>query len=209
VDGIFQSQSEVDQWLAEFEEPGSVKSPGDIYYKDINGDGIIDADDRTKIGNPIPDFYYGLNFELLYKDFDMSLFFQGVGGIQKVNGIRRAGEAMDSDGVNQLTSVLDRWTPENPSETMPRAVRDDPGNNTRFSDRWVEDADYLRLRNFQFGYTLNPDLVNRMGLGSSSLRLFLSASNLFTVTDWSGLDPENDLIPPARTISLGINMTIR
>lgn len=209
MEGIFQNQSEVDGWLAEFEEPGSLKSPGDVYYKDINGDGIIDADDRSKIGSPIPDYYYGFNIDLFYEGFDLSLFFQGVGGIQRVNNIRWGGESMDSDGVNQLTSVLDRWTPQNPSETMPRAVRDDPGNNNRFSDRWVEDADYLRLRNLQLGYTLAPELVNRMGMGSSSLRLFLSGTNLVTLTGWSGLDPENDLIPPARTISLGINMTIR
>lgn len=208
MEGIFQNQSEVDAWLAEYEEPGAIKSPGDVYYKDINGDGIIDADDRTKIGSPIPDYYYGLNVDLFYGEFDLSVFFQGVGGIQRINNIRWGGESMDSDGVNQLTSVLDRWTPENPSETMPRAVRNDPGNNNRFSDRWVEDADYLRLRRLQLGYTISPELVQRMGMGSSSLRLFLSGTNLFTITGWSGLDPENDLIPPARTISLGINMTI-
>ncbi|MDX1640660.1 MAG: TonB-dependent receptor, partial [Balneolaceae bacterium] len=208
VDGIFQDQAEVDAWLAEYEEPGSVKSPGDIYYQDINGDGIIDADDRTFIGSSIPDYYYGFNIDLFYEGFDLSLFFQGVGGLQRVNNIRWGGESMSSDGVNQLTSVLDRWTPDNRSDTMPRAVFNDPGNNTRFSDRWVEDADYIRLRNFQLGYTISPDLTERMGLGSSSLRLFLSGRNLITITGWSGLDPENDDIPPARTISLGINMTI-
>ncbi|NIR66928.1 MAG: hypothetical protein GWN00_33025, partial [Aliifodinibius sp.] len=98
-----------DAWLAEYDEPGAVKSPGDIYYQDINGDGVIDADDRTYIGSSIPDYYYGFNIDLFYEGFDLSLFFQGVGGIQRVNGIRRGGEGMDSDGVNQLTSVLDRW----------------------------------------------------------------------------------------------------
>ena len=208
VDGIFQNQSEVDAWLAENEEPGSIKSPGDIYYKDLNGDGVIDADDRTKIGSPIPDYYYGLNIDLFYRGFDLSLFFQGVGGVQRINSVRQAGEGMGSDGVNQLTSVLNRWTPDNPSTSMPRAVRDDPGNNNRFSDRWVEDADYVRLRNMQLGYSVPPEFAERIGMGNTSLRLFLSGSNLFTITGWSGLDPENDMLPPARTISLGINLTI-
>ncbi len=208
VDGIFQNQAEVDAWLAEYEEPGSLKSPGDIYYKDLNGDGVIDAEDRTKIGSPIPDYYYGFNIDLFYRGFDLSLFFQGVGGIQRINSVRQAGEGMGSDGVNQLTSVLNRWTPENPSTSMPRAVRDDPGNNNRFSDRWVEDADYLRLRNMQLGYTIPPDVADRIGMGNSSLRLFLSGSNLITLTGWTGLDPENDFLPPARTISIGINLTI-
>ncbi len=208
VAGIFQNQEEVDAWLTENEEPGAIKSPGDIYYQDLNGDGVVDADDRTKLGSPIPDYYYGINFDLMYRGFDMSLFFQGVGGVQKVNNVRWAGESMDSDGVNQLTSVLDRWTPDNPSTTMPRAVRNDPGNNTRFSDRWVEDADFFRLKNLQFGYTVPSEIAARAGLGNSTLRLFLSGSNLFTVTSWTGLDPENDNIPPARTISLGLSMTI-
>lgn len=209
VGGIFQDQAEVDAWLAENEEPGSIKSPGDIYYEDLNGDGVIDADDRTKIGSPIPDYYYGFNVDLFYQGFDLSLFFQGVGGIQRVNNVRWSGESMASDGNNQLTSVLDRWTPENPSSTMPRAVRNDPGNNNRFSDRWVENADFLRLKNLQFGYTVPPEIAEKAGLGQSTLRLFLSGSNLFTVTEWTGLDPENDLVPPARTISLGLNLTIR
>ena len=207
--GIFQNQAEVDAWLAENEEPGSIKSPGDIYYQDLNGDGVIDADDRTKIGSPIPDYYYGFNIDLFYRGFDLSLFFQGVGGVQRVNNVRWSGEGMASDGVNQLTSVLNRWTPENPSTTMPRAVRDDPGNNNRFSDRWVEDADFLRLKNLQFGYTVPPEIAERVGMGQSTLRLFLSGTNLFTVTSWTGLDPENDFVPPARTISLGLSMTIR
>lgn len=208
VDGIFRDQAEVDAWLAEFDEPGSTKSPGDIYYKDLNGDGIIDADDRTKIGSPIADYFYGLNIDLFYRGFDLSMFFQGVGGVQRINNVRQAGEGMASDGVNQLTSVLNRWTPENHSSTMPRAVRDDPGNNNRFSDRWIEDADYLRLRNLQVGYTVPPEVAQRIGMGNSSLRLFLNGTNLFTITGWSGLDPENDIVPPARTISLGISLTI-
>lgn len=209
VGGIFQDQAEVDAWLANNEEPGSIKSPGDIFYKDLNGDGVIDADDRTKIGSPIPDYFYGLNIDLNYRSFDISLFFQGVGGVQRINSIRQSGENMGSMGNNQLTTVLDRWTPTNPSTTIPRAVHADPGNNNRFSDRWVEDADYFRLRNLQVGYSLPTELAERLGMGSSNLRIYLSGSNLFTITGWSGLDPENDFVPPARSISLGINMTIR
>lgn len=210
VDGIFQNQSEIDQWLASNSEPGSIKSPGDIRFVDVNGDGVIDADDRTFLGSPIPGYYYGLNMNLMYKGFDMSFFFQGVGDVQRINGVRWGGESMSSDGVNQMTSVLNRWTPENPSTKMPRAVHDDPGNNNRFSDRWVENADYFRLKNFTLGYTLQPDMVNRIGMNPGSmLRLFVSSSNLLTLTSWRGIDPENDTIPPARVISLGLSVTFQ
>lgn len=216
VGGIFQNPNEVDEWLANNSEPGADKATGDIWYQDIGSedgggpDGVIDANDRTYLGSTIPGYYYGLNMNFMYKGLDLSLFFQGVGDIQKYNFLRRGGEGMDSNGVNQWASVVDRWTPENPSTTMPRAVHGDPGKNLRISDRFVEDADYFRLKNFQLGYTLQPELLSRLGIGTTSkYRLYVSGSNLFTVTNWSGIDPENDYIPPARVFTIGVNVSFR
>jgi len=206
VDGIFQSQAEIDEWSQTTSEPGSVKSPGDIRFKDSNGDGVINEDDRTFLGSPIPDFNYGFSLSGSYKRFDANLFFQGVGGAERVNFARIAGEGMNSQGLNQWTTVLNRWTPDNPSTTMPRAVRGDPGSNNRFSDRWVEDASFLRLKNFQVGYTLPSDFLSGLGANGTNYRIYVSGRNLVTITDWTGLDPEvnQNAVPLPRTFIFGI-----
>ena len=168
---------------------------GDVCFQDVNGrdeegnltgqpDDQINSDDRTYLGKTIPDFYYGINLSANYRRFDFSVLFSGVGGVQKYNNVRQRLESVSGGGSNRLQAVLDRWTPQNPSNTTPRAIVDDPNQNDRFSDRWIEDADYFRLRNLQVGYTL-PD-----GLLGTSTRLYVSATNLFTLTSYSGLDPE-------------------
>jgi hypothetical protein len=117
---------------------------------------------------------------------------------------------MNSQGTNQLTSTLDRWTPDNRDARLPRAVFGDPGGNAQFSDRWVEDANYLRLRTLQLGYTVQPNLLQRLGLNTtSSYRLFVRARNLWTMTGWSGIDPENDFNPVPRSFTVGIDFSIR
>jgi TonB-linked SusC/RagA family outer membrane protein len=168
---------------------------GDVCFRDVDGrgddgeltgqpDGVIDADDRTYLGKTIPDYFYGLNLSATWNRFDLSAFFSGVGGVQKYNAMRQGIESVTGGGENRSVAVLDRWTPENPSNTVPRAVSDDPNQNDRFSDRWIEDAGYFRLRNLQVGYSL-PD-----GLLGTSTRIYVSGTNLFTLSSYDGLDPE-------------------
>jgi len=166
-------------------------------------DGKIDDFDRTYLGKTIPGFYYGLNLNFDYNNWDLSFNFRGVGDVQKINDIRQAREAMGAGGANFLSTVLDRWTPQNPSTTMPRAIANDPSGNNRMSDRWVEDAGFFRLQNMQLGYTLSPDLLNKVGINST--RLYLSGSNLFVITPYSGLDPENDTTPVIFSAGININ----
>jgi outer membrane receptor protein involved in Fe transport len=171
---------------------------GDMCFQDINGrdanglltgqpDGQITADDRTYLGKTIPDAYYGINLNAGWRRFDLTAFFNGVIGVQRFNSLRRDLESMTGGGVNQLSTTLNRWTPTNPSTTMPRAIAGDPAQNARLSDRWVEDADFFRLKTLQVGYTL-PD--NLLGSRTRGTRVYVSATNLFTITPYSGLDPE-------------------
>lgn len=220
--GIFQSQQEVDNWLAGTADPGNdnQKAPGDFYFLDTHGpaaegapdgeyrsvgpDGTINAFDQDYLGKTIPGYYYGLSLGLEYRGIDAGITFRGVGDVQKVNSVRRSGEAMNAGGVNSLASVRDRWTSNNPSNTMPRAISGDPSGNSRMSDRWVEDAGFFRLQNFQIGYSFDRALLQK--INASNLRVYLSASNLFVITPYTGLDPENDTTPV--TYVLGVNFTL-
>jgi TonB-linked SusC/RagA family outer membrane protein len=217
--GIFQSQSEVDAFVATYNDPGFMaqKSPGDIQFADLYGsptepgqfrsdvpDSVVNALDRTYLGKRIPGYFYGVTLNAFFKGFDLSVLFQGIGDVQKVNDARWRGEGMLSQGVNQWTTVRERWTPDNPSTTMPRAVRSDPSGNTRFSDRWVENAGFLRLRNLQLGYSLPASALS--ALNAREIRIFLTGSNLLTFTPWTGIDPENDYNPPARSFLIGANL---
>ncbi|MEX0275341.1 MAG: SusC/RagA family TonB-linked outer membrane protein [Flavobacteriaceae bacterium] len=185
TDGIFQNQGEVD---AHATQAGA--APGDIRFRDVNGDGVINDDDRTVIGNPFPKVTYGLSLDADYKNFDVSLLFTGVSGNDIFNASRYY-----LDGAAQLsnagTAVLNRWTPTNPSTTQPRAVLNDPNNNARVSDRYVEDGSYFRLKNISLGYNLPPSVLNVIAADTiSKCRVYMSAQNLFTITDYSGYDPE-------------------
>ena len=159
---------------------------GDVCFQDVNGDGEITADsDRTYLGKAIPDFYYGLTLNATYRHFDLSLLFSGVGGVQKYDSAASLLESVSGGGSNRSVAVLDHWTPQNPSNTVPRAIVGDPNQNDRQSDRWIRDAHYFRLRSAQVGYTLPPRLW-----GLRTTRVWVSATNLFTLTPYSGLDPE-------------------
>jgi TonB-dependent starch-binding outer membrane protein SusC len=158
---------------------------GDVCFQDVNGDGEITAADRTYLGKSIPDFYYGLTANATYRRFDVSVFFSGVGGVQKYNQARRSLESISGGGENRSVAVLNHWTPGNPSTNTPRAIVGDPNQNDRLSDRWIENAHYFRLRNAQIGYTLPPGL-----LPLNNTRVYLSATNVFTLTPYRGLDPE-------------------
>ena len=162
-------------------------SPGDIWFVNVNGDDVINDFDRTVIGNPQPDFIFGFNNQFGYKNFDLSIFFQGSYGNDIWNGVRVSHEGMEST-YNQFTSTLNRWNGEGSSNTMPRAIYADPNRNNRASTRWVEDGSYLRLKNLTFGYRFTQDWLKK--IGAKSLRLYLSFDNLWTLTNYSGLDPE-------------------
>ncbi len=220
--GIFQNQAEIDNWKLTNSSPGNVTqlSPGDIYFNDINGpalpedgpdaylnrnpDGITNGFDQTYLGKTIPGFFYGIGVNLDYKGFDFGLAFRGLGDVQRVNNVRWSGETMGTGGVNALTSVNNRWTPENPSTTMPRAISGDPSQNSRFSNRWVEDAGFFRLQNVQLGYNLNASSGVLQKMGATNLRVFTSLSNVFVLSPYTGLDPEDDSTPT--TMMFGLNL---
>jgi TonB-linked SusC/RagA family outer membrane protein len=238
--GIYQNTSQTANALPDVES-GTAPVPGDIIFEDNNGpapegskpgqlfsgepDGQIGPEDRTFLGKTIPDFFYGLNISAGYKNFDLSILFQGVSGIQVYNQNREGLEYMGGVGRNLSTSTLGRWRGEGTSNTMPRAVEGDPYSNNRFSSRWIEDAGFLRFKNIQLGYSLPNNLL---GKAFKSARVYIAATNLFVITDYTGLDPEvmtygnnskytNDnplgagtdegVIPQPKTIQAGLQVT--
>jgi TonB-linked SusC/RagA family outer membrane protein len=187
VEGIFQSQDEVDK--APVQVAGKTAA-GDIRFKDLNGDGLITADDRTFIGNYLPDFSYALNYTARYKNFDLSLFLQGVQGNDVFNAARIITEGM-ARLFGSSTEVLRAWTPDNKNTNVPRAISGDPNTNVRVSTRWIEDGSYLRLKNIMLGYNIPNNTLQSLTKGAvSSFRLYVSAQNLFTLTGYNGWDPE-------------------
>ena len=177
--GIFQTNEEAE---ANTSLPNA--QAGDVVFVDQNEDGNINGEDKVMIGNPHPDFTYAMNCEVKYKSFDLSVFLQGSQGNDIYNGIFR----YDLNTTNLPISALERWTGEGSTNEYPRISHSDPNQNNRVSDRFVEDGSYFRIKNLQLGYTL--DNTTSKKLGSSSLRLYISAQNLLTFTNYSGLDPE-------------------
>ncbi len=179
--------------MAAYNDPsnkGKFTRPGDIKFKDINGDGVITADDRTKLGSFISDYTYGLNFNAGYKNFDLTLFFQGQQGNEIYNGTK-----VLTQGMLRLfgagKEVLTAWTPTNTNTEIPRAVDGDPNGNARTSDRFVEDGSYLRLKNLMIGYDLKKGLLSNTSKSPfNSARIYVSAQNLLTLTKYTGYDPE-------------------
>ncbi|MEP7144271.1 MAG: TonB-dependent receptor [Ferruginibacter sp.] len=188
TDGIYQNAGEVSKAIPDAFSGGT--QPGDIRFVDVNNDGKVDAGDRTKIGSSIPKFYYGINLSAAWKRFDLSVFLQGVGGIDIYNGAGQALKSMNS-GNNQLTSVLERWHGEGTSNTIPRATNDDPNGNNRYSDRWIEKGDFLRIKNLQLGYTVSSAKISKLTNEIiSASRFYISVNNLATFTKYTGYDPE-------------------
>ncbi len=211
TDGIFQSQADVDNHAVQMPgtNPATSTAPGDIRFKDLNSDGIINDKDRTFIGNPNPKFSYSLNNTFNYRNFDLSIFLQGVYGNDIYNANRMYTESM-SIITNQTTETLNRWTGPGTSNSMPRAVYGDPNANARVSDRFVEDGSYLRLKNITLGYTLPEGPFKNV---FSSAKIYFSAQNVFTITDYKGFDPEvsvngidNNVYPVTRVFSVGLNL---
>lgn len=182
MEGVF---SDMDDLSKHPTQVGS--SEGDIKFKDINNDGVIDANDQTVIGSPFPNFIYGVNASLEYRGFDLSIFLVGKQGQQLYNLIWSDLNEGEGDN-NATTEQLKRWTPSNRNTDVPRAVTGNPGRNTRSSSRFIEDASFLRLQNLQIGYSVRDRVINRVGI--SSLRFYLSTTNLFTVTNYKGYNPD-------------------
>ncbi len=209
TDGIFQNQAEIDAHPSQA-AAGAVASPGDLRFKDTNGDGIINLDDRTNLGNPIPEMIMGFNLNLTYKGIDFAAYtYASIG-----NEIVRNYERVLPD-VNRLSYVLDRWTGEGTSNSVPRVTTAATTNNL-LSSYFVEDGSYFRIQNVQLGYTFNPDFTKKAGI--SKLRLYGAVNNLYTFTKYRGYDPaavssapigggiDNGTYPSARTYMIGVNL---
>lgn len=229
ADGIFQSNEEAQSAprqnlpddLGEY-DPTIHTAAGDIRFRDINDDGVIDANDRVNLGHYLPDFTYGLNVDASYKGFDFTMFWQGVSGNEIFNNLRYHTEGMTRlFGASDV--VLDRWTPNNTNTDVPRAISGDPNRNARASSRFVEDGSYLRLKNISLGYSIPNTILQTWSKGTiSKLRVYVSAQNLLTFTGYSGYDPEIGVrtginsslgsgidygqFPAARTIMGGIQL---
>ena len=188
TDGIFQNQAQIDAAVPDNISNG--RAPGDIRFVDVNKDGKIDSKDRTNLGSPIPKFYYGINLSAAYKNFDLSVLFQGVSGQKVYNQSRSQMEDLRSSN-NFLTSTLGYWKGEGTSNSMPRLTVSDDNNNNRYSDRWIEDASFMRIRNLQIGFKIPSDKLKSLTNGAvSRFRIYLAAQNLMTFTKYKGLDPE-------------------
>ncbi|MFP9113158.1 SusC/RagA family TonB-linked outer membrane protein [Flavobacterium sp. RHBU_3] len=180
MEGIFQNQAEIDAAPSQAGLGSATTSPGDIRFKDVNGDGVITAADKTNLGNPIPNATMGFNLSLSYKGFDFTSYvFASLG-----NDMVRAYER-NVPNANRLNYVLDRWTGEGTSNSVPR-VTTGATNNTLFSSYYVEDASYCRIQNAQIGYSVNPEWLGNV---VSKARIYFAVNNLYTFTKYKGYDP--------------------
>ncbi|HEX6428429.1 MAG TPA: TonB-dependent receptor [Niastella sp.] len=217
---IFQSQQEIDAYVdknGKKIQPNA--SPGDIQFLDANEDGILSNLDRVDCGSPFPNFEYGFGIKASAYQFDLNVFIQGTSGNKIYNGLRQDMEGMNLE-FNYSKTTLNAWTPQNHSN-IPRAVIDDPNSNTQSSSRFLENGSYLRMRTLQIGYTLPQTLVSKAKL--TSVRAYFSADNLFTITNYSGYNPDigrsgtildrgvdygHVAYPLARVLSLGIQLSL-
>ena len=181
--GLFQNQKEINDWIAAGNGiyQAAVK-PGDVKYVDVNHDGVINASDKVDLGNGLPKYTFGFNFNLAWKGFDLSANFTGAAGFQIAQSYRNP----DSSQANYSRRILKRWTGEGTSNEIPRVTYGDVGN-WLFSDLYLQDGDYIRLQNLTMGYDFKK-LISWKGL--SKMRLYFQVQNLFTLTKYDGMDPE-------------------
>jgi hypothetical protein len=226
--GIFQTQAEID--ALNTKAPGGIyyrasTKPGDRYFADVNGDHVVNASDRVSTGNPQPKFFAGLNLDGTYKAWDFNLYFYGVYGNKLLNYVesdletfqKRGSEGVENVSVNYYNN---HWTPTHHSDRYARALANDDNTlNSVPSDVWVENGSFLKLKNLSVGYTLPTSITNRFML--TRVRVYLSSQNLFTITKYTGLDPEigiqgnsatqngvdNGTYPSSRYYTFGLNVT--
>ena len=222
VEGIFQEQAEVDaaNKLGDPSVPyqNANTAPGDFRFKDLNGDHMITDLDREVIGSPVPDFTYGLNLDLAYKNFELSMLWYGVQGVDIYNANRMDLEASGRTNFNKSKTVLNAWSDPGTSNTIPRRIASDPNQNKRVSSVFVEDGSFLALRNVRLSYSLPESFIQQLSLSGASV--FVSAQNYLVFTKYSGFDPEvgniggnnlgagidYDFYPKSKTIQLGLNI---
>ncbi len=206
--GIYQNQGEIDKYLTG--APHADIKPGDIKFADLNKDGVINDDDRTYIGNPNPRLSYGFNFSATYKGFDFAMLLQGVSGVEKYNDLKKIID-YDSRPFNHSIATLNAWHGEGTSNTIPRSTFNDNGSS-KVSSIFVEDASYFRLKNIEIGYTINMPAKARSVFQDA--RIYVSAQNLWTKTNYTGLDPEaynmfdQGTYPQSRAFLFGINIKL-
>ncbi len=210
TDGIFQNQAEIDAYTNA--DGGLIQpeaSPGDFRFVDLNDNGLIDPEDRGFIGDPTPNWTYGINASVGWKGFDLVVFGQGVAG----NEVFKATRRFDLQMANMTADALDRWTGEGTTNTYPRLVMNDPNKNfSRSSDFYVENGAFFRIKTLQLGYNIPRLAVNKIGF--NKIRVYVSGNNLLTFTQYSGFDPEigggsygvdRGIYPQARFFLFGIN----
>jgi TonB-linked SusC/RagA family outer membrane protein len=220
TDGIFQNMAQVQAYNKNgtLIQPNAL--PGDFRFKDLNGDGVLNADDQTWIGNPLPKLLYGFNLSLGYKNFDLAALFQGSYGNKLINVTKKyrrtlGGGASGADLIAYETA----WRGEGTSNTQPIMSTVNRNDNFRVSDWYVENGSFMRLKNLQIGYNISPSLLKRAGISSS--RIWIGGTDLFTITKYTGNDPEAGLsanplmagrefgaYPKMKRYSLGINLTL-
>ena len=211
TEGIFQNYDEINAHAAQSPgvDPTTSTAPGDIKFKDLNNDGIINDKDRTNIGNFNPTFTFGVTNNVTYKNFELTVFLQGSQGNKVLNFTRWYTEGGVSNG-NYSSDVIGRWTSAGTTNTMPRLVLNDPNGNNRVSDRFVEDASYIRLKNIRLSYSLPAKWIK--GATMKKAVVYVSSQNLFTITNYSGMDPEVGggvdigFYPQARTVLAGVTI---
>ncbi len=213
-EGIFNSQAEIDAHQLNGTPIQPNAKPGDLKFTDANNDGKISDEDRVFHGNAFPTFTYAFNINLEYKAFDLSCLIQGVEGVKVFNGYKYSTYNMSEQTYNRDNRILDAWTPENQNTDIPRLSTADDNRNFGTNSTWyLEDASYIRLKNITIGYSLPENTLNKLVKGSS-LRLYVTAENLFTITDYSGMDPEVGGIgfdvgsyPVSRILSTGLSFS--
>ncbi|BAO54893.1 SusC/RagA family TonB-linked outer membrane protein [Nonlabens marinus] len=208
TDGVFQNAAEVAAHPSQ-EALGAIAQPGDLRFRDLNGDGELNLDDRTELGNPIPDVTMGMNLSFNYKNWDFQSYFFASIGNDMVRNYER-----NQPLTNLTTYALNRWTGEGSTNSFPRVTTGATANQV-FSDFFVEDASFLRAQNIQLGYTLKEKALDNVQL--SKLRIYASVRNAFTLTEYRGYDPsassgdplasgiDNGFYPVARTFLVGVN----
>lgn len=217
TDGLFQNEQEV---KAHANKEGNLLQaaarPGDIRFRDVDQNGKIDENDKEYVGSGIPKVEANLTFTADYKGIDFSMLLSSAWGHKLYNGNKYFYEGMNS-GSNFLKSTLNAWTPGNTSTNVPRAVYQDPNGNVKESDRFLEKGDFVRLRQLQLGYSLPKQVTQKIYL--EKLRFYMSGENLFTLTSYTGIDPEfsrssvlnagidNLIYPFTRSYTVGIQLT--
>lgn len=218
ADGVFQTAQDV----ANHAKQQTGTGPGDIRFKDLNGDGVVNQDDQTFLGSPIPKLTYGFNVGADFKNFDLNLYFSGVYGNKIAAAYEYYTYGFFVSNYNMQTDALNRWTGPGTSNFQPRLIASDPNNNSRLSSFYLQSGSYLRLQNVTLGYTFPHTLLGKIGV--KSIRIYCSAQNLLTFTKYKGYDPEigtgvngnggtldlgvdQGIYPQSRTVTAGANVS--